>query len=141
MLSKGNVTRKELHHEYTKTATLSLWVTLTCLVGFGMFVMKNQVQTLENELNRINRSIQDDVKSIHVLKAEWSHLNSPSRLRTLANKHILLNPVKPEQIINYSALPFDYQANETDRRLLAQRNINTQAARNKELKKLVKAQR
>ena len=115
----------------TKTATLSLWVTLTCLVGFGMFVMKNQVQTLENELNRINRSIQDDVKSIHVLKAEWSHLNSPSRL----------NPVKPEQIINYSALPFDYQANETDRRLLAQRNINTQAARNKELKKLVKAQR
>ena len=106
-----------------------------------MFVMKNQVQTLENELNRINRSIQDDVKSIHVLKAEWSHLNSPSRLRTLANKHILLNPVKPEQIINYSALPFDYQANETDRRLLAQRNINTQAARNKELKKLVKAQR
>ena len=125
----------------TKTATLSLWVTLTCLVGFGMFVMKNQVQTLENELNRINRSIQDDVKSIHVLKAEWSHLNSPSRLRTLANKHILLNPVKPEQIINYSALPFDYQANETDRRLLAQRNINTQAARNKELKKLVKSQR
>ena len=91
----------------TKTATLSLWVTLTCLVGFGMFVMKNQVQTLENELNRINRSIQDDVKSIHVLKAEWSHLNSPSRLKTLANKHILLNPGKPEQIINYSALPLE----------------------------------
>lgn len=31
----------------TRTATLSLWVTLTCLVGFGMFVMKNQVQNLE----------------------------------------------------------------------------------------------
>ncbi len=125
----------------TKTATLSLWVTLTCLVGFGMFVMKNQVQTLENELNRINRGIQDDIKSIHVLKAEWSHLNSPARLRLLATKHISLNPVKPEQIINYSALPFEYQVNDSDRRMLAQRNINSQAARNKELKKLVRAQR
>ncbi len=37
----------------TKTATLTLWVTLTCLVGFGMFVMKNQVQDLENELASI----------------------------------------------------------------------------------------
>lgn len=125
----------------TRTATLSLWVTLTCLVGFGMFVMKNQVQNLENELASINRNIEEDVKTIHILKAEWSHLNNPSRLRALATKHISLNQVKAEQIINYSALPFDYQANETDRRLLAQRNINTQAARNKELKKLVKAQR
>ena len=100
----------------TKTATLSLWVTLTCLVGFGMFVMKNQVQTLESELNRINRSIQDDIKSIHVLKAEWSHLNSPSRLRQLAGKHIFLNQVRPEQIINYSALPFNYQADSADRK-------------------------
>jgi len=125
----------------TKTATLSLWVTLTCLVGFGMFVMKNQVQALESELNRINRSIQDDVKSIHVLKAEWSHLNSPSRLRQLATRHISLNQVRPEQIINYSALPFDYQADSADRRLLAQKNINSQAARNKELRRLVKAQR
>ena len=125
----------------TKTATLSLWVTLTCLVGFGMFVMKNQVQALESELNRINRSIQEDVKSIHVLKAEWSHLNSPSRLRTLASKHISLNPVKPEQIINYSALPFEYQAESDNKRLLAQKNINNQAERNKKLKKLVKAQR
>lgn len=124
----------------TKTATLSLWVTLTCLVGFGMFVMKNQVQTLENELNRINRSIQDDVKSIHVLKAEWSHLNSPSRLRTLANKHILLNPVKPEQIINYSALPFSYEDGES-RKIAARKNISNYAEHNKGLKKLTKAQR
>lgn len=125
----------------TKTATLSLWVTLTCLVGFGMFVMKNQVQTLESELNRINRSIQDDIKSIHVLKAEWSHLNSPSRLRQLAGKHIFLNQVRPEQIINYSALPFDYEQGESGRRLLARKNISNQAERNKELKRLVKAQR
>ena len=125
----------------TRTATLSLWVTLTCLVGFGMFVMKNQVQNLENELASINRNIEEDVKTIHILKAEWSHLNNPSRLRALATKHISLNPVKPEQIINYSALPFDYEQGESGRRLLARKNISNQAERNKELKRLVKAQR
>ena len=125
----------------TRTATLRLWVTLTCLVGFGMFVMKNQVQNLENELASINRNIEEDVKTIHILKAEWSHLNNPSRLRALATKHISLNQVKAEQIINYSALPFDYEQGESGRRLLARKNISNQAERNKELKRLVKAQR
>ena len=125
----------------TDTAKLSILVALTSFVGVGMFVLKNQVQTLESELNRINTSIQEDVKSIHVLKAEWSHLNSPQRLRTLASKHISLNPARAEQIINYSELPFDYQESESNRRLVAQKNINRQAERNKELRKLVKAQR
>lgn len=125
----------------TDTARLSILITITALVGVVMFSLKNQVQAMEGELNRINASIQEDVRSIHVLKAEWSHLNSPQRLRTLASKHISLNPARAEQIINYSELPFEYENRATDRRLVAQQNINRQAARNKELKKLVKAQR
>ena len=123
----------------TKTATLSLWISLTCLVGCGMFVMKNKVQSLEAELAQINKNIQDDVKTIHVLNAEWSHLNSPARLRTLASKHISLKPLQAEQIINYSALPFEYEQNESQRRLAAQRNINSHAEQNR-LKKVVRAQ-
>ena len=80
------------------------------------------------------------VKTIHVLKAEWSHLNNPSRLRKLANKHIALNPVQAEQIINYSALPFEYEADD-NRRIIAQKNISGYAEQNKGLKKLAKAQR
>ncbi|MBQ8465825.1 MAG: hypothetical protein IJ545_07445 [Alphaproteobacteria bacterium] len=125
----------------TDTAKLSILITMTAFVGVGMFVLKNQVQALEGELNRINASIQEDVKSIHVLKAEWSHLNSPQRLRSLASKHISLNPVRAEQIINYSELPFSYENRKENRRIVAQQNINRQAARNKELKHLVKAQR
>ncbi len=124
----------------TKTATLTLWVTLTCLVGFGMFVMKNKVQSLEKELAQINSNIQDDVKTIHVLNAEWSHLNNPSRLRELASKHISLNPLQAEQIINYSALPFEYERDDANRRMIAQRNISNQAEQNR-LKRFAKAQR
>lgn len=125
----------------TKSATLALWVTLTFLLGSGLLVMKNQVQTLENQLVGINKDIQDDIKTIHILKAEWSHLNSPKRLRQLAEKHISLNPVKAEQIINYSQVPFDYENGESNKRLTAQRNISGYAARNKEIKRLAKAQR
>lgn len=124
----------------TKTATLTLWVTLTCLVGFGMFVMKNKVQSLEKELAQINSNIQDDVKTIHVLNAEWSHLNNPARLRELASKHISLNPLQAEQIINYSALPFEYERDDANRRMIAQRNISNQAEQNR-LKRFAKAQR
>ena len=125
----------------TKTAALVLWAALPCLLGFGILVMKNQVQNLEKELVSINRDIQDDIKTIHVLKAEWSHLNSPARLRKLALKHISLNPIKAEQISNYSALPFEYENNDASRRLLAQKNIADHAEQNRNLKKLVKAQR
>ena len=126
----------------TDTAKLSLMFALCfCIsIGIGMFVLKNQVQTLESELNRVNASIEEDVQSIHVLKAEWSHLNSPQRLRTLASKHISLNPARAEQIINFSELPFDYEPSKPSRRQLAQKNINRQAERNRNLKKLVKAQ-
>ena len=127
----------------TKSAAICLWAALTVLTAviFATFIMKNQVQDLEKELNRINRDISEDIKTIHILKAEWSHLNNPSRLRQLAAKHISLNPVRAEQIINYSALPFDYEQGESGRRLLARKNISNQAERNKELKRLVKAQR
>ncbi len=124
----------------TKTASYVLSIIIPCLLGFGILVMKNQVQGLEKQLVVINKNIQNDIKTIHVLKAEWSHLNNPARLRKLAAKHISLNPIQAEQIINLSALPFEYEADES-RRDLAQRNISDYAEQNKGLKKLARAQR
>ncbi len=124
----------------TKSAAICLWTALTVLTAviFATFIMKNRVQDLEKELAQINHNINEDIKTIHILKAEWSHLNNPDRLRSLAQKHIDLKPVKAEQIINYAALPFNY---EPDRKMLARQNLNNIAARNKELRRLAKAQR
>jgi hypothetical protein len=113
------------------------------MLGSVMFVMKNKVQTLERELVSLNRGIQEDIKVIHVLKAEWSHLNSPARLRELAQRHIQLNPIQAEQIINFSALPFEYEngsADLDDKKLTARRKINSRAEQNKNLKVLIAAQ-
>ena len=124
----------------TKTASFIVMITFTFLLMSGVLVLKNQVQGLEKQLVSINKNIQDDIKTIHVLKAEWSHLNNPTRLRQLAAKHISLNPVQAEQIINYSALPFEYEGDDS-RRDIAQKNISGYAERNKGIKKLVKAHR
>ncbi len=119
-----------------RSAVVAICIAAIFLVGSGLLVMKNQVQTLEKRLVSINRSIEDDIKTIHILQAEWSHLNSPARLRKLASKHIMLKPVQAEQIINYSQVPFEYDDSDSSRKRLARQNISHYAARNKELKKL-----
>ena len=108
---------------------------------FGNIMIKNSVESLEKELKSINESINRDVKSIHILKAEWSHLNSPERLRRLAAKHIELEPAKAEQIINYASLPFEYENTTDPRKASARRNISNIANENRELRRLAKAQR
>ncbi len=94
-----------------KTAMVVLWFTVTLVVAFGSSVLKNRVQGLERQLATINSNIQKDIDEIHVLKAEWSHYNTPERLRKLAQEQLSLENAKPEQIINYSALHFNYENN------------------------------
>ena len=94
----------------TRTALTALWFTLTCIVIFGCFFLKNQVHDLEGELSRINQNIASDMRNIHILKAEWGKLNTPERLRTLAEEYASLNKIRAEQIINYPALPFENES-------------------------------
>jgi len=120
-----------------KYAATCLWITLVVFMIFGTFIMKNRVQDLEKELVRINAAIKEDIKTIHILKAEWSHLNNPERLRSLANRHASLSPVKAEQIIDYASLPFEYESNDAERRMLARQNLK----QTRELRQLARAQR
>ena len=115
----------------TKTAITALWFTLTCFVIFGCFILKNQVQDLEHELSRINQNIASDVRNIHVLKAEWGVLNTPQRLKKLAHEHISLNKIRAEQIINYSALPFENESS----------SVAVASKSTKDLKQMVKLER
>ncbi|MBQ9034366.1 MAG: hypothetical protein IJ099_00190 [Alphaproteobacteria bacterium] len=113
-----------------RMAMVILWLTLTLTVAFGSSVLKNRVQVLERRLAAINTNIQKDIEGIHVLKAEWSHFNTPERLRTLAQNQLSLESAKPEQIINYSALQFNYEDSQ---------NVNRNALKHKNLTTLVKA--
>lgn len=92
-----------------KVTYIFLWVTLTIVVALWNSIIKNDVQDLERQLANIQNNIQKDIDEIHVLKAEWSMYNTPNRLQKLAQEQLSLKKAKPEQIINYSALQFDYE--------------------------------
>ena len=113
------------------------------LVMFSITVsshIKNSVYRMENELNQINIQNKNDAQNIHILNAEWSTLNNPARLRKLVKNHIALKPIQPEQIINYSALPFNYESSDSQRDI-ARKNIAIFAQNNKSLKKMAKSNR
>ena len=75
-----------------------LIILLAASLSLTLFVVKYQVQDLEEELVGLNRSITEDRQAIHVLKAEWSHLNEPKRLKSLAERYLGLSAIQSEQV-------------------------------------------
>ncbi len=84
--------------------------TLITLLSVGvltvaLFYLEHEVTTLEEELELLNKTIVSDQEAIHVLRAEWSHLNDTGRLRELAEKYLALEPVRPAQIASVPIPP------------------------------------
>jgi hypothetical protein len=77
---------------------------LAVLTGIALFVVKYQVQDFEGTLTKINREISDHRQAVHVLKAEWSHLNEPNRLRYLTVRYLDLGPLENAQFTRASDL-------------------------------------
>lgn len=74
------------------------------LLAVFVFAVKYEVQDLEAELNALNRSISKERRAIHVLIAEWSYLNEPGRLARLADQHLGLQPIEPQQVRSFDGL-------------------------------------
>ena len=75
-----------------------LWACVAACIGVGLFFVKHEVKDQERRLNALNGEIQRNQETIHVLRAEWSYLNDPARLRALSEKHLGMHPVMPNQV-------------------------------------------
>jgi hypothetical protein len=73
--------------------------------GVGLFLLKHEVQSMESRLAEVRRGIFQDQQATHVLKAEWTYLNDPARLRDLAARHLDLKPIRATQIVSIDSLP------------------------------------
>ncbi|MBT5239889.1 MAG: hypothetical protein HN793_11165 [Rhodospirillaceae bacterium] len=89
-----------------------MWFGLVLVVAVALFVLKYEVQNLEDTLAGRNADIDAHARAIQVLEAEWTFLNDPARLRRLGLEHLELAPVEPARIISIDAIPF--RAVETD---------------------------
>ena len=74
-------------------------------LGFGLFRLTYEVQTLEGELSRLNRAITAEREATHVLQAEWSYLNEPTRLEALSKKHLGLHAAQDVRVRVFAELP------------------------------------
>jgi len=73
---------------------------LAMTIGFALFQIKHQVIRIEKDLNVAMRDITNEEEAIHILKAEWSYLNEPSRLQALAEKYLDVKPVVADQMVS-----------------------------------------
>lgn len=84
---------------------------LAGILSMMLFSLKYEVQALEARLGALDHSIQDNQETLHLLAAEWAHLNDPARLRHLAEQHLDLVPLSPQQVIRPDRLAYPIAEN------------------------------
>lgn len=78
---------------------------IAALAACGVYALKDQVQSLENDLVRVERRIDQERFEITRLRAEWATLSQPARLARLAEEHLKLQPAEPRQIASIDDIP------------------------------------
>ncbi len=82
-----------------------MWIPLAVGVGVSMFLLKYEVQALEDELVAKLGQIVRDRGTIRVLEAEWTYLNDPERLRQLSGEYLGFGPPAIVNIASIGTLP------------------------------------
>lgn len=82
-----------------------LGVALLALICFELYNGVSRVKAQERELAALKAQVVSEQEAIRVLKAEWSYLNQPERLQTLAREHLPLAPTGASQIVVLASLP------------------------------------
>jgi hypothetical protein len=81
-----------------------IWLAILTMIGVGLYQVELGVLAKESELKQINRQIDANREATHVLEAEWSYLNDPTRLADLARRYTDLAPATPTQIAGFDRL-------------------------------------
>jgi hypothetical protein len=82
------------------------WLSAVGIAGFATYEVKYQVAQVDDELGKVNRSIDTDRDQLRVLSAEWSYLTQPGRLDQLGHRHLTLVPVGRAQLGSLDQIPF-----------------------------------
>ena len=73
--------------------------------ALGLYRFEIYVRQLDHELASLNRSIQRSQQAVQVLQAEWAFLTQPTRLQSLALRHLDLVPTLPVQVGAMTQIP------------------------------------
>jgi hypothetical protein len=70
-----------------------------------LFVLKYEVQALEDELARVQGDVLRHQEALHILEAEWSYLNQPARIADLTSRHLELQPLPADRFVMLDEIP------------------------------------
>lgn len=80
-------------------------VVLLVLIGIGVSRIKYEVVFLRKTVKTLATETEKSMDNIKVLEAEWSYLNSPERLKKLANKYLPeMKPIGVGQVMLYNKI-------------------------------------
>ena len=78
---------------------------LLIALSFSLYTLVNAVKAQERQLKALDVAIAKESENTRVLKADWSYLNQPERLQSLARQHLTLVPTVARQIVILANLP------------------------------------
>lgn len=73
-------------------------VALLAVSSLTMFNVVHKARNAYQDLQEFQRQYVEEKKAQHVLKAEWSYLNEPQRLRKMASKYLDTQKIEVAQI-------------------------------------------
>jgi hypothetical protein len=81
-------------------------LTLIAAAGAGLYLYqeKHRAQLMDHEINRIVHATEQTRDRIGMLRAEWAALNDPDRLAGLAQQHLALQTMTPQQFVQLADL-------------------------------------
>lgn len=86
--------------------TVFLGLIILALVAFVLYEVEYKVDSLKTELNELNKQLAEDKEAIHVLKAEWSYLNRPEKIKNMSERYLSLKNTEPAQVKKIEDIPF-----------------------------------
>jgi hypothetical protein len=81
-----------------------VWLAILTLIGVGLYQVELGVLAKQAELKQIKAQIEANRDAMHVLDAEWSYLNDPTRLADLTRRYTDMVPVTPTQVAGFERL-------------------------------------
>lgn len=80
------------------------YIVLLAVLSTFLFVIKYKVQNLNKHLNDLNNRIVTEKENYHILKAEYTYLTNPKRIKKLVSENLSLQTLKPEQVVDVSEI-------------------------------------
>ncbi len=78
---------------------------MSVVLAVVLYTVKYDAQVEIRRIKTLKVEIRQEVETIAILRAEWSHLNQPERLKRLAERYTKLMPLNASQIVTVNNLP------------------------------------